>query len=127
MRKNGESKLAKGLWSILSDNNVHATNDLADELNCSKDKVRAIIQLHRKRFNSGEEDTWVYLTRGGYTVDGRPEHVAYESRFRLAMGTGVIMNGMYVLKQMKRLAFKEFNGMMLEYKPKMLEMGKVIK
>lgn len=119
----------KELVNVLSRGGVHSVEDLSDEMNRTKERIRIVVQKVRKRFNFGDKEfqTWVYTTAGGYTIEEKPEHMAYESRLRLNMGLGVILNGAHVLNQMKRLALKDFNGMMIEYKPRMLEMGKVIK
>ena len=125
--KKEKSVLVKELLEILSDDSVHSTLDLADELNCGKNRVRDIVRMCRQRFNNGDGDTWVYCTRGGYTTSNAKEHVSYESRLRLAMGMGVLINGAFVLKQMRRIAQKDFGSLMIEYRPKMIEMGKLIK
>ena len=119
----------KEMLVILSRGGIFSKEDLSDEQNRTPERIRCIVSNIRKRFNAGEEgfDTWVYTTAKGYTTDAKPEHMAYEARLRLSMGMGVILNGAYVLKQMRRIALKSFNGMMIEFKPRMIEMGKVIK
>ena len=72
-----------------------------------------------------EIDSYIFATKGGYTTDNKPEHVMYEARLRMAMGTGVLINGIYVFKTSKKIAAKNFRQLKIEYKPKLLEIGQI--
>ena len=125
--KKDKSALVEELFGILSDEKVHSSFDLSEELNCSISRVRNLVRTCRQRFNNGDGDSWIYVTKNGYTISDKPEHVSYEARLRLAMGFGILINGAFVLKQMKRIAQKDFGNLMIEYRPRMIEMGKIVK
>lgn len=121
------SDIETDIFEILEDEGgVHSVVDIADRLNRTPGQVRRAVRRLRRRFNELDEKItqWIFTTKGGYTMDEKPEHALYESRLRLSMGTGVILNGMYAIKTSKRLALSEFNKMMVVYRPKMLMLGK---
>jgi len=115
------------LQKILDRGGVWSAKDLSDELNREVLVIRRLIRRLRKAFLSGKNDRWVFTTKGGYTMDEKPEHVAYESRLRFAMGTGMLLNGVYVFKRCRQIGIREFKGLMVEYKPKMFTINKVLK
>jgi len=119
----------KNLLDIMQDGAIHSAEELADELNRTKDRVRLVVKKARQKFNNGDLDVdcWIYSTRGGYTIDEKPEHVMHEARMRYRMGIGVILNGAHVFSTAKRIAIKDFGTLQIELKPKMLSMGKLIK
>jgi DNA-binding winged helix-turn-helix (wHTH) protein len=119
----------KELYEILNRGGVSSSDDLSDELGIDKSKVRLLISSLRDRFRSNDEsvELWIYTTKGGYTVDEKPEHVMYESRLRLQLGIGAIVNGAHVFKRAKMIASSNYSSMMLEFKPKALIMGSLIK
>jgi len=119
----------KDLVSILSNGGIFSVDNLSNEMNRTKEYIRRLVAKIRRKFNDGDKefDAWVFSTKGGYTMDEKPEHAVYEARMRIQMGMGVIMNGAYVIKTMKRIAVNDFNSLMVTYRPQMIQMGKFIK
>jgi len=119
----------KDLLDIMQDGGVYTVDQLSDELNRTKERVRRIVKRARDKFNDGNKsvDYWVYSTRGGYTIEEKPEHAMHETRMRMRMGMGVILNGAHVFRTAKRIAARDFGAFQIEHKPKMLTMGRLIK
>jgi hypothetical protein len=114
---------------ILSRGGVHSSADLAEELNRPKRRISGIVRRARQMFMDGSDkvDVRVYSTKGGYTIEEKPEHVMHEARFRICMAAGVLLNGAHVFKTARQIAQKDFITLQVEYKPRMIEMGKLIK
>jgi hypothetical protein len=108
----------EALIGILERGGVVAVDLLAKEMGRQKKEVRSIVREARQQFlNSGKVEHWIYKAKGGYTIEEKPEHAAYEMRMRMAMGFGVISNGQHVYKTLKKLNFKMFDDVRLTYKP----------
>ena len=127
--KKSEMSAADSLYEILCRGGVWSSQELGDELGIEKSKARLLIAALRNRFRNSDEEVpdWIYVTRGGYTLDDKPEHVMYEARLRFQLGVGAIVNGSHVFKKAKRIASTNYKQMMLEYKPKALMLGNLIK
>jgi len=125
-RKNGSvvkrTSEAELLLDTMESGGILSMSVLAEEMDIPRDKVRKAIAQARENFRNGVEgfDRWIYTTKGGYTLEEKAEHAAYETRMRFSMGFGVIANGQHVYKALRKLNFKMFEGMKLEFKPKML-------
>lgn len=106
---------------------IYSSLEIAKELDTSVEEIRKGVRKIRSKFLNGNEefDRYVYTTKGGYTLDHKPEHVMYEARLRMAMGTGVLINGVYVFKTGKKIATRNFHQLKIEYKPKLLEIGRI--
>ena len=120
---------AHELLDILKGGGVYSVNDLADEMNRTKERIRRIVSRVRRRFNDGDErfDSWIFSTANGYSIEEKAEHAAFETRLRMRMGMGVIMNGVHPMKTMKRMLPKQFEQLSLEFKPRLITMNKVVK
>lgn len=116
------------IYEILERGGVWSSKELAEELGIKQAEARLSIKKLRKMFlsNSDKIHRYVFTTKGGYTIDNKPEHIMYEARMRMAMGTGVLINGIYVFKTGKKIATKHFSQLKVEYKPKMLTIGEIL-
>jgi hypothetical protein len=120
--------LGSALLDLLSDNNYHPIDDVADHLNRSNAVVAGVVHAVREKFLSGKISEYVHSTRRGYTINPKPEDLAGEARRRWRMGTSIVINGTPIYKQLKRLSGGgRFNTLAIEYKPKLIEMGKLMK
>ena len=109
------------LIMVLERGDAFTTSEISDELGVPKQAVRQLVSSIRKRFLDGQEDvTYIYTTPRGYSLDEKPEDVAYESKLRMQIGFGVLINGSFVFKRCKKIACSQFNALRLEFKPKML-------
>lgn len=115
------------LFDILKRGGFHTTDELCGELNCEKPDIRALVRKLRKKFidNEPEVDEYVFSSKTGYTVEARPEVVMHEARMRMAFGTGVLLNGVHVFKIAKKKHLKDFNSLKVEYKPGIIQIGKI--
>ena len=115
------------IYEILQQGGVWSTKELAKEADISVADVRKEIKKLRFKFLNNVKDVehYIFTTRGGYTMDTKPEHAMYEARLRIAMGTGILINGVYVFKTGKKIAEKSFKQLKIEYKPKLLEISKI--
>lgn len=122
------SKEEIALQEILHRGGVWTVSELADEVGVTKSKLRRIVKGLRRKFydNHTEVALYIFTTKGGYTIDDKAENVMYEARMRLAMGTGVLLNGVYVFKRGKTIAARNFSNLKVEYRPKMLTIGKLL-
>jgi hypothetical protein len=119
--------MKKDVYEVLERGGVWSTKEIAKELDIDVVEVRKEIRKLRLAFLNGNKEVehYVFLTKGGYTMDNKPEHVMYEARFRMAMGTGVLINGVYVFKTGKQIAAKNFEQLKIAYKPQLLQIGKL--
>jgi len=116
------------LIEILTRGGVWSTEELSKELGVSKKRVRVLVKSLRINYlNKNGMERYVYLTKGGYTIDELPEHVVYESKFRMKMGFGVLINGTHPFRKCKAINLLGYKNLMISFKPKMLELGKVVK
>jgi len=113
---------SEALYNILEGGGIHSVDTLADEMNRSKGEVRRLIAEIRKGCREGSDifEGHVFTTRGGWTLDQKPEHAAYETRMRFRMGFGCIVNGQPAYKALKKLDYKMFESVRLEFQPKLL-------
>ena len=112
---------------ILHRGGTWTTSELSEEVGVRDDKVRMLVKKLRKKYleNHPEVARYVFTTKGGYTIDEKPEHVMYEARMRMAMGTGVLFNGVYVFKRGRKIALQNYKKLRIEYKPKLLQIEKL--
>jgi len=124
-----KSSKAYELIEVLERGGTWSTQELADELNLEKHAIRALVGRVRKSFLEEENSTvpYIYTTKGGFTLEGKPEDVVYESKLRYAIGVGVLVNGVFVFKRCKKISPKQFANLNVTYKPKMLMFNNVIK
>ena len=108
---------------ILERGGTWTTKEIAEETNLQAEKVREVIKKLRRKFFDGHNEVtqYVFTTKGGYSMDEKPENVMYEARLRMALGTGVLFNGAYVFKTGKKIALANYRKMKIEYKPKLLQ------
>ena len=119
--------LVKALLDLLSDNDYHTISEIADHLNCSKVVATSVVYIARKKFLDGSIDEYVHSTKYGYTINPKPEDLAGEARNRWRMGTSIVINGTPIYKQLKQLSGgRRFNTLTIEYKPKLIEMKRLI-
>jgi hypothetical protein len=122
------SQKAQELVKTLEQGGVWTSDDLAKELNVQKVKVSRIVRNVRKKFLESKTDApYIFTTGQGYSIEEKPEYVAFESKMRLQQGYGVLINGVYVFKRCKFLAPKMFTQLSIAYKPKMLTVDKLIR
>ena len=119
--------MIKQMLDFMNNGGIYSSKELAKEFKIPAKEIRKIVRQVRMKFLKGskEVDQYIFTTRGGYTTDHKPEHVIYEARLRMAMGTGILINGVYVFKTGKKIAFKNFNQLKIEYKPRFLEIEKI--
>lgn len=113
---------AEALYDVLEKrgDEVLSADALAKELGKTKEVVRSLVAEARRKYRAGDENfpNHIILTRGGWTLDEKAEHVAYETRFRMCMGFGVLANGQPVYKALKKLSYDTFKGLRIEFQPK---------
>ena len=85
-----------------------------------------MVHIAREKFLDGTADEYIHSTKRGYTINPKPEDMAGEARRRWRMGTSVVINGTPIYKQLKQLYGNRFNTLSVEYKPKLIEMKKLI-
>ena len=120
--------MRKDVYEVLERGGVWGSREIADELNIVANEVRKSVKMLRQMFhnNDTEINRYIFTTKGGYTIDNKPEHAMYEARLRMSMGTGVLINGIYVFKTSKKIGMKHFNQLKVEYKPKLLAIDKLL-
>ena len=116
----------KGVLEVLDKGGVWGSKEMADHLSIEIPKLRDVVRKIRKKFLGGMEVPYIFTAKGGYTVDEKPEYVMYEARLRMALGVGVLLNGVHVFRRGKRIAAKNFSVLRVEYKPRMAELEKVL-
>jgi len=129
MTKKQERKqtLVGALLDLLSDNDYHTIQEVSDHLNCSNAIATSVVHVARKKFLDGTVDEYVHSTKRGYTINPKPEDLAGEARRRWKMGTSVVINGTPIYKQLKQLSGSgRFNTLSIDYKPKLIEMKRLI-
>lgn len=125
--KNTESDKQR-LLEILKRGGTWSTIELSKSLNVEKKQISELVrQLRRSFLENGEVDVYVYTTKGGYSIDEKPENVIYEAHLRMALGVGILLNGVYVFKRGNNIAHKQFINMNIAYKPKLIELQHIIK
>lgn len=119
------TKLAE-LMDVLEKGGVWTTDELSDELGVDADGVRNMVHNIRRKFLNGEDVPYVYSAAvGGYTLDGDKVNVVFESKRRMAMGYGVLVNGVFVFKRCKKIASTAFKALNIQYKPKALTIAQL--
>jgi len=114
------TKLAE-LIEILERGGVWKTDELSSEMSVDVDVVRNYVHVIRRKFLDGKDVPYIYTAAvGGYTLKGSSENVVYESKRRMAMGYGVLINGVFVFKRCRKIASKAFKALNIQYKPKAL-------
>lgn len=126
-KKLGERELA--VWEILRRAGVHSKGGIEHETGLVSSQIGTVIRSLRQRFLNGSDDVdcYIFTTQHGYSTDDKPEYVAYESRLRVSIGMGTLLNGVYCFKRCRRLNFREYKGIMVKYKTGLIETKKVFK
>lgn len=107
------------------------------------ERVRTLIAQLREKFrqnemnpqnpwlflddNKAEEILWVGSDFNGYTLQSTIHARAFESRVRTAQSTSIMLNGIPVFSDFKRLAPKAFLKLQIEVKPKLLQVNRLLK
>ena len=127
-KKQEKQTLINALLDLLSDNNYHTIQEVSDHLNRSNTIVAGVVHAVREKFLNGKVDEYVHSTTRGYTINPKPEDLAGEARRRWRMGTSIVINGTPIYKQLKQVSGGDrFNTLSIEYKPRLIEMTRLIK
>jgi len=120
--------LVNALLDVLSDRSYHTIQELSDDLSRSNAVISGLVHTVREKFLNGKVDEYVHSTPRGYTINPKPEDLAGEARRRWRMGTSTIINGTPIYKQLKQISGgNRFNTLSIEYKPRLIEMTRLIK
>lgn len=117
----------ESLIEFLNGAGTATKGDIAKMLGISKLRVGSLVRQIRRKFLEGKFSTYIYTTKYGYTTNSSLENVVYESRLRMQIGFGVLLNGVYVFKRCKALSSRTFNQLSIEFQPKAITVNKVIK
>lgn len=127
MKSHKEQTKADELIDVLARGGIYTTTELAKELDVDEKVVRLLVRKIRKQVLNGEQQSWIYTTGMGYSMDEEKEHVVYESSLRMKMGFGVLVGGLPVFQKCKKIAGVQFNNLHVSFKPKLLKINSLIR
>ncbi len=116
----------KALLVVLEQGGIWTVDNLARELLIDRKKLRLLVASLRRKFMAGHDVPYIFTTGTGYTIEEKPEHIAFESRMRLRQGYGILLNGIYVFKRYKQLSPKAWDNLYVSFKPRVLPINKLL-
>lgn len=114
------------LLALLNRHDFVSKDQIVSTLRISKTRASYMIRKIRKKFIDQWDVPYIFSSSEGYTVKEKVSAMAWEMRFRLNMGMGMILNGAYVYKKLKQKSLKGFKEVAVEYKPRMLEIKSIM-
>jgi hypothetical protein len=93
----------------------------------AKEVSRTICQMRRQFSRGNQNAVYVILTKDGYCLEEKPEHLHYEGARRMKCGTSLILNGAYIYKRYKAIALNDFDNLRITFVPAAIKTMEVMK